>query len=210
MNDTAERVEETVRVAIESGDDIYHKVKTITLKALTERELDRENIDDVVRAVGKGISAGLETQYKSTKDVLQQSTQALDEVLVSTAEATKLAVEEASSRMDEFSRQDLKKPLEDLKGLEEMFLETMGQIAKDTQGVVSDVAADFVKHLQIKGTAVGKEAESILETITHKTFVDEKSALSTAKETASTLAKIGSGILAGIAESLQNGRNINR
>lgn len=206
MNDTAERVEETVREAIESGEDIYQKVKSITLKALTERELDRENIDDVVKAVGQGISAGLGSQYNSAKEVLQQSSEALDDALVSTAEATKLAVEEASSRMDEFSQEDLKKTLEDLKGLEEMFLETIGRIAKDTQGVVSDVAADLVSHLQIKGTAVGKEAESILEAIANKVFIDENSAISTAKETASTLAKIGSGILAGIAESLQNGR----
>lgn len=207
MNDTAERVEETVRAAIESGDDIYLKVKEITLKALTERELDRDNIDDVVRAVGKGISGGMGTQYQSAKEVLQQSSKALDDALVSTAEATKLAVEEASSRMDEFSRHDMKKTLEDLKGLEEMFLETIGRIAKDTQGVVSEVAGDLLSHLQIKGTAVGKEAESILEAITNKAFIDENSALSTAKETASTLAKIGSGILAGIAESLQNGKS---
>ncbi|WP_152555705.1 DUF6781 family protein [Methylomarinum vadi] len=203
MNDTAQQVEDTVREAIESGEDIYQKVRTITLKALTERELDRENIDDVVKAVGKGISSGMNKQYDSTRNVLQQSTKALDDALASTAEATKLAVEEASSRMENFSQTDLKKSMDDLKGLEEMFLDTIADIAKESGGMAAEVAEDFFKHMQIKGTAVGRETKSMLESIKHITVTGESSAVSTARDTAATLAKIGSGILAGIAESLQ-------
>lgn len=209
MNDTAQQVENTVREAIESGEDIYQKVRAITLKALTERELDRDNIADVVQAVGKGISSGMNRQYESSRNIMQQSTAALDDALVSTAEATKLAMEEASSRMDNFSQTELKKSMDDLKGLEEMFLDTIADIAKESQGVTAEVAQDFFKHMQLKGTAVGKEVKSMLEGVKQLTISGESSALSSAKDTASTLAKIGSGILAGIAESLQTEKTKN-
>ncbi|WP_305907607.1 DUF6781 family protein [Methylomarinum sp. Ch1-1] len=205
MNDTTtQQVENTVREAVESGEDIYQKVRSITLKALTERELDRDNIADVVQAVGEGIRTGMGAQYETSRTAFQESTQALDDALASTAEATKLAVEEAASRMDEFSRTDLKRTTDDLKGLEELFLETMGNIAKDSQGVMSDVVRDFISHAQTKGTAVGKQAELVLDRIKHVVLSGEHSALSSARETTSTLARIGSGFLAGIAESLQS------
>ncbi len=203
MNDTAQQVENTVREAIESGDDIYQKVRAITLKALTERELDRENIAAVVQAVGKGISGGMNKQYLSARTIMQQSTEALDDALVSTAEASKLAVEEAASRVENFSQTDLKKSMDDLKGLEEMFMDTLGDIARESRGVASEVAEDFVKHVQIKGSAVGRQTKSMLESIAQLTVSGESSALSSARDTAVTLARIGSGILAGIAESLQ-------
>jgi len=202
MNDKTEHVENTVREAIESGDDIYFKVREITLKALTERELDGDNIAAVVQAVGKGIRAGMDRQYGSAKEVLQQSGAALDDSLASAAEATKLALEEASSRLEDYSQSDLKKSMDDLKGLEEMLLDTLGDIARESQGVASDVAEDFIRHLQLKGSAVGNQVRSILESVAQRTLSPDSPALSSARRTAANLAQIGSGFLAGIAESL--------
>ncbi len=202
MNDSAHQVENTIRDAIESGEDIYEKVREITLKALTERELDRDNIKEVVQAVGKGIAAGMDTQYASARKILQQSSEALDDALASTAQATKLAVEEASSRVNDFSQHDLKKTLDDLQGLEELFLETVADIARQSRGVVGEVMEDLLNHARTKGTAVGKEAENVIHSLTDNVISSEHSAFSAAKETAYTLAKIGSGFLAGIAESI--------
>lgn len=203
MNDTAQHVEEDVREAVASGEDIYQKVRAATLKALTERELDRDNIADVVHAVGKGISSGMSTQFDSAREVLQQSTKALDDALASTAEATKLAMEEASSKMGEFTRNDLKQSSEDLKELEKLFIRTVSNLASESQGVLSDVVNDLVQHFKISGTAVGKEAQATLDTMKQSTLNSEHAAFASARDTASALAKIGSGILAGIAESLK-------
>ncbi len=55
-------VKEEVRVALNSGFDIYHQIKTITLKALTRRQLDMENIDSVANAGVHGLKEGIATQ----------------------------------------------------------------------------------------------------------------------------------------------------
>lgn len=203
MTETVEHVEKTVREAVQSGQDVYNKVKTITLKALTERQLDRENIADVVRAVGKGIGSGLGSQYEVSKDVLQQSTAALDDALSSTAEATKLAVEEAAGKIQDFSDSELQQAIDDLNSLEGMFLDALNQLGAQTKGAVSETVSDLISHAQVNGTNVGKQARVMVDGIATLSVNSTGALLSSARETAANLAKIGSGILAGIAESLQ-------
>jgi uncharacterized protein DUF6781 len=204
MSDTVEQVEKNVKDAMQSGQDVYNKVKTITLKALTERQLDRENIADVVRAVGKGIGGSLDSQYEVSKEVLQQSTSALDDALSSTAEATKLAVEEAAGKMQDFSDGDLQHAINDLNSLETMFLDALKQLSTTSKGAISETVSDLLKHAQTNGTVVGKQVQVMVDGIATLSVNSTGALLSSARETAANLASIGSGILAGIAESLQS------
>ncbi len=204
MNEAPQDIESSVVDVIEAGVDVYEKVRQITLQALTERTLDKENIEQVTKAVGKGISKGFDSQIDVSRKVMQQATQALDDALVSTAEATKLAVEEAGSKIDEFNKHDLNQALQDLKSLEDLLLETMGSIAKESQGATLEIAEDLFNHAKTKGTAVGEQIADIKDELIGGMVGGEHSMLKTARETTTTLAEIGSGILAGIAESLQN------
>ena len=152
MTKTNRKVEDAVREAVESGEDLYQQIRTITLKALTERELDMDNIKNVVQAVSKGISTGITSQYTPAKTAFKQSVDALDDALVKTAEASKLAIEEATSRVSEFSHHDLNQATEDLKNLEEMFLETVQKVARESNETVFDIAEDFITHAKRSGT----------------------------------------------------------
>ena len=203
MNDKTQKVEQTVREALESGEEIYQKVRTITLKALIEHELDQENIKEVVQAVGRGISSGINSQNQMAQQAFKQSAEAVDDALVSTAEATKLAMEEAATKIHEFSEHDMKKSVEDLKSLEALFLETMTDVARESSDVISDTVRDFIAHAQNNGTAVGKKTHTALDGMSNLTQLGGNVVVTTTVETASNLARIGSGILAGIAESLQ-------
>jgi hypothetical protein len=202
MTDTIPQVEKQVRETLESGADIYRRVRTITLKALTERELDTDNIKSVVEAVFNGISAGISAQYEPAKEAFKQSADAVDDALKKTAEASRLALEEAVSSAGEFSRHDLKQATEDLKSLENLFLETMEKMARESNEAVSGIAGDFISHARQNGTAVGKEAQHVLETLNNLRHRGQDAVLISAAATTSTLAKIAGGILAGIAESL--------
>ena len=204
MTEKTQQVEQTVREALETGQDIYQKVRDITLKALTEHELDGDNINEVVQAVGRGISSGIKSQSQTAQQVFKQSAEALDDALMSTAEATKLALEEAESKIHEFSEHDMKKSTEDLKSLETMFLDTMSDVARESSDVVSEIVRDFITHAQNNGTAVGKQTQSILDALGNLTQASGHAVVTTTVETTSKLARIGSGILAGIAESLQS------
>lgn len=203
MSDTNQQVENDVRATVESGIDIYERVRAITLKALTERELDIDNIKNVVEAALKGISAGVGNQYEPAKDAFKQSTGALDDALQKTAQASKLALEEAVSRVSDFSQHDVNRANDDLKNLEEMFLETIEKVARNSNQIVFDIATDFISHARQNGTAVGREIQTAYEGLSNLRLRGQEAVFTGVVTTASTLAKIGSGILSGIAESLR-------
>lgn len=202
MTETIQQVEDAVREAFKSEKDLYQEVRTITLKALTERSLDMENIKSVVQAVSKGISAGISSQSTSAKKTFKQSIDALDDALVKTAEASKLSIEEAASRVSEFSNHDLNLATEDLKSLEEMFLETVGKVARESNEAFSEIADDFISHAKQSGTSVGKQTQTALEHLNDLRHIGQEAIITSTTATTSTLATIASGILAGIAESL--------
>jgi hypothetical protein len=158
-----EEVKEGIREAVQSGSDVHQKIKAITLKALTERQLDRENIKDVAEAVSKGIYEGMATQSGQAKEVFTHAASALDDALAVAAEASKLAIEEVSSRVSEYSHHDLNGATQDLQGMEGTFLGALEQAAKDSNQMVSDIVGDFVGHARQSGTAVGKQVLTALE-----------------------------------------------
>jgi len=202
MNDTKQQIEKEVRETVESGVDIYERVRSITLKALTERTLDIDNIKEVTDAVLKGMSDGLSHQYDPAKHAFKQSTEALDDALTKTAEASKLAIEEAASNVDEFSSHDFKRAAEDLKSLEGLFLDTIETVGRHGNETVSKIAKDFLAHARANGTEVGRQSQVILEGLDNLRLSGQHAVMTGAVATTSALAKIAGGFLAGIAESL--------
>jgi hypothetical protein len=200
-------VKEAIREAIASDDDIHHKIKTITLNALTKQQLDKESITQVADAVVKGITEGMSTQSEQAKQVFSYAASALDDALAIAVEASKLAIEEAVSKVDEYSHHDLNAATNDLQEVEGVFLETLEKKAKDGSQLVSDLVGDFVSHARQSGTAVGKQTSTALEALKKLPPIGKETVISSAVATTVTLAQIGSGILLGIAESLHPSPN---
>jgi hypothetical protein len=195
-------VQDKIRETLQSGVDVHQKIKDITLKALTKHELDRENIKNVVESVSKGISEGMTLRTGQAKELFGHSASALDDALAIAAEASKLAIEEASSRVSEYSQHDLNSAAKDLQDLEGVFLETIERIGSGNQ-VMADIVSDFVSHARQSGTAVGKQALTALDSLKLLPHWGKETVVSGAVAATITLAQIGSGILSGIAESLQ-------
>lgn len=196
-------VKDAARTAVQSGTDVHQQIKDITLKALTERQLEIENIKSVTEEVSKGINEGMATQGEHAREVFKQAATALDDALAIATEASKLAIEEAASRVNEYSEHELNDAIKDLKDMESSFLDSLQKIAKGSNQVVADIASDFIAHTGQSGTAVGKQTLIALEALKDVPQMSKKMIVSGTVNTASTLAKIGSGILLGIAESLQ-------
>ncbi len=200
------QIEKDVREAVSSGEDVYQKVRDITLKALTEHDLDEANIKAVVEAISKGMTQGLDTTEDVAKHSFEEAAEALDDALVSAAEATKLAVDEAASSVKTFSEQDVKRTIEDLKALEDLFLDTLSEAGKESSELVQNIVNNFVQHARNSGTAVGDRVQKLVDALLEVRDNSGKVLLEAASDTAAKLAKIGSGILAGIAESLESRR----
>jgi hypothetical protein len=202
MNDTMQQVEREVRETVESGVDIYERVRAITLKALTERTLDIDNIKSVMEAVLKGMSDGMSPHYDPAKRAFKQTTEALDDTLSKTAEASKLAIEEAAGNLDEFTSLDFKKATDDLRNLEATFLNTLETVGHHGNETAAKIARDFLEHARRNGTAVGRQSRIILEGLDNLRVSGQHAVLAGASATTSALAKIAGGFLAAIAESL--------
>ena len=205
--DQQQDVKNAVQVAVKSGTDVHQQVKAITLKALTSRQLDMENIKSVTEAVSNGINEGMATQGEHAKEVFKQAATALDDALAIAAEASKLAIEEAASRVNEYSEHDLNDAIKDLQAMEGSFLDTLEKVAKGSNQIVADIVSDFIAHTGQSGTAVGKQTLIALEALKDLPQISKKIIVSSTVATASTLAQIGSGILLGIAESLQSSQS---
>jgi len=85
-----------------------------------------------------------------------------------------------------------------------LFLDTFEKVAKSSGQVVSGIVNDFIAHSRQSGTAVGEQALIALDALKDVPKISADAIVSSTVAGASALAKIGSGILLGIAESLQS------
>jgi len=192
-----------IRKAMQSEDDVHHKIKTITLKALTSRQLDTDNIKEVVDEVSKGIHAGMTNQSAQAKQLFDHAVSALDDALAVAAEASKLAIEEAASKVTDYSQHDLNEAFKDLQNMEGLFLDSLEKAAKGGNQIITDIVSDFVDHARQSGTAVGKQSLTALEALKKLPHWGKETVIANTVAATITLAEIGSGFLSGIAESLK-------
>lgn len=198
------KTKEAVREAVNSNQDIYQKVKAITLEALTKRQLDLENIQEVVNEVLNGVHEGVSDRNDQAKETFGQAASALDDALAMAAEASKLAIEEASSKISEYSKDELNDATENLKGMETLFLETLEKVFKGGNQMMADIGGDFILHARRTGTSVGKQVVAAMTVLKDVPAESAQTLKSGAASTTTVLAQLGSGILSGIAETLHS------
>ncbi|MFU8788567.1 MAG: DUF6781 family protein [Methylobacter sp.] len=200
-----QHVTNAVCTAVKSKTDVHQKIKDITLKALTQHQLDKDAIKTVADAVGQGIHQGIADQDELAKDLFMHAVTALDNALAISAEASMLALEEAAANVADYSRHDLNEAINDLKDRESLFFDTLENIAKSGNQRIAGIIDDFISHARRSGTAVGEQTLIALDALKDLPTISKDIIVSGAVATTSTLAQIGSGILLGIAESLQPG-----
>ncbi|MDD5460450.1 MAG: hypothetical protein PHG00_02275 [Methylococcales bacterium] len=198
-----QNIKNAIRDAVQSNFDVHDKIRTITLKALTARKLDSENIKNVAEEVSKGINEGMTSQGEYTIEAFTHAASALDDALAAAAEASKLAIEEASSKVNAYSQQDINDASKDIQNMEELFLDALEKFAKGGNQMIAEIVNDFISHARKSGTAVGKQAITALEALKELPDLGREAIVSSTVAATITLAQIGSGILLGIAESLQ-------
>ena len=206
----ASEVKAASQSAVERGDAIREDTRDIILTALSQRHLDNKKIRQVVRAVIEGASIGSASKGTQTKDALLDAMTGVDEALAKSTEASKLAVEEAAGNIKDFGKQDLKRALDDLQALEDMFLDTVSEVSKGANELIRGALSDMVEHARNSGTAVGKTAAQTSEALNQqlgKTLHEAASASAhAAMDVAGHIAQAAAGALDGIAQTLQQER----
>ena len=206
-SDMEETLERDVRgVLTDDPATIAGEVRNLTLSALTDGNLDRDAIQRVVRAVVAGATTGAE-QATDGRQALQEALSGLDQALAAAAQAIRLTLEEAVSNAGAFSRQTLRRRLEDLSTLESLFVETVSQTASTAAGFTRKTRVEVADHARASGSAVGtavKEAVTALGRAVAETVSDQvEVTTSVLQKEAALLASITSGVLRGIADRLR-------
>jgi len=198
-------IRDDVRRAVEQGRGIHTAVRDITLKALTRGELDQDAIRKVTGHVVKAVQEAATVQGERAKDVMAEAVAGVDEALAHAAQALRLSIEEAAGRAEKFSRDDLAKARESLKTLEGDFLETLRETAQASRSTMSAILDDLIKHAQASGTAVGRQLGQISGLsgrVAEAGRAHFEAGVHAAMSSSAMTARIASGVLAGIADSL--------
>ena len=186
---------------------ISERVRAITLQALSTGALDGAALKEVMTAVVKGARQGAAQRGESGAQALTEAMHGLDAALAAAAEATQLAIHEAAGRTNEFSRQGLKRTADELAAVEALFIETLGNTARNATDFTKKTLNDLAEHARASGTAVGTRVQSALAQLT-RTLADTAQAKAKAGSQAlrnegALLAGLAAGLLKGIAERLQ-------
>ncbi len=199
-------IRQTAREVIEKGSGVRDQIRDITLTALKAGHLEAKRIKRVVETVGEGALSGLASDVADSKHTLSEACSGIDDALAAGAQAAQLTLEEAQQRVNHFADQDIAKAKADLKDLESLFLDTLGELAHRSQATTSQLLTDVRRHAQASGTAVGKQiASTVSEAVgelKRKGETDIKQALNTAFSTGEYFAQVAGGVLANLAEKL--------
>jgi polyhydroxyalkanoate synthesis regulator phasin len=194
------------RDAVIQNQDIENEIRQIVVQALKEGDLQAESIKQAINDVLEGALEAQNAQSSIDKEALRQVVSGIDLALSQIAEASKLAIEEASGNIKEFTNHDLKRALNDLKDLEVLFFETLNDVAKKGTDTLQETLKEFISHAKNTGSSVSHTVEEILtglnRTFTRSERLKYIEAADIAKSAGASIARIASGFLAGIADSL--------
>lgn len=199
-------VKKAAHEAAEQSDSIRDEVRNITLKALSQGQLDVEKIKQVTREVMEGATLGAEARGVQIKEGLSEAVAGLDEALATSVEASKLALEEVAGEVEQFGKQDLKRALDELLLLEDMFLETIKSVATASDDLVRQTLNDLVQHARNSGTGVGRRSADVVERVNRSIGVTLREGVAVGSNAAlnvgSRLSLAAAGFLEGLAETL--------
>lgn len=202
-----ESLEQEVRAALtDDPATISREVRSLTLRALTKGNLDRDAVQRVVHAVVAGATDGAQGAGDGER-ALREALHGLDEALAAAAQAIRLTLEEAIGNAGAFSRQTLRRTLEDLSTLESLFVETVSQTASRTAGFTRATLLEVADHARASGSAVGssvKEGVTSLGRAVAETVSDQvEGTTALIQREAALLASLATGVLMGIADRLR-------
>lgn len=207
-------LEAEVRTTIVQGSNVEQGVRDLTVKALSRHDHDRESLRNVMAAVMKGVREGAQQNLEASAAhahtpfvPVRDAVAGLDAALAQFAEASKLALEEAAGRAQQFSREELTRLRTDLESVEDLFLEIVQESASAAQDLVEHTLRDLLTHAKRNGTAVGSQLKDTLETLNNQMLSTGYNQLETGirltRAITDQMRQIAAGVLADIAERVK-------
>lgn len=203
-----EGIKQAAQAAMADGRDIRERVRDLTLTAIKQRKMESGEVKSIVKALTEGITLGLDKRAQDSKQAMGQAFSGLDAALMKSAEAAHLALQQLTERGQDFSKQELKAALDNLKNAEKNFLDTVGEVAKKSSGHIKTELDELLTHTRRSGTDTGRQVATTLAAFSQQmqgVAHDSKAAGADAASKLSTrFTDLAAGILEGFAQALRD------
>jgi hypothetical protein len=203
---SGEHIRQATSETISQGTDIRSKVHDITLFALQRHRFDRQGIRDVVRAVTEGLAQGADKGRTDIRHVLSEGLKGLDQAIVRSADASHTALKQIVTSGKDFSDNEIKGALANLRKLEDDFLSTVSQVADAASTKVQPELRAALHTARQNGTETGRRVAEGMGDFAQRFSAASLDAALTGIEAAGELgarvAALASGLLGGIADAL--------
>jgi hypothetical protein len=206
-----EELKEKAEKVFQEGRDIRTQVHDLTLEALAGRRFDPEGIRDVVRTMGEGIASGAQRSGENMHQVVSEALAGLDQALMRSVEAGRLALEQLLAEGRRLSDRELQVAFDGLRRLEEDFLATVEQVAEAAGEGIRPELREALARARHNGTETGREVARLMtelgQRISKATLHAAFTGVETAVEVGARFAQVAGGILSGLADCLRERRS---
>jgi gas vesicle protein len=187
--------------------DLHERVRELTARALHDRRMALNDMQDIIAAITSGVGSGLTARGGEMKEGLKQAVSGLDAAIGSAAQATSYALREAAAQGKSFKDNELQTSLEQLRDLEKQLVDTLKQTAKQSGGKLKEELDNLSEHLKNSGTRTGEQVREALQQLASGVKASSEAGRAGLSDTASAaterLSMVASGILAALSDSLK-------
>jgi hypothetical protein len=204
---SSEELRAAASASLAGGDHIRDRVRELMLQALRTRKFDYAGMREVIGSMTEGVSIGADKSGREVRQALAEAFAGMDQAMSKAAQAGSLAMKELTERGREFSQNELKQGLDNMRRMESDFLEAVKQVSKSTAGTVKSEWQDLLSHAQRTGTDTGRVvADTTREFSSRMVSTVSDSALAgmeAARTFGERFAALASGMLQGMSEALR-------
>ena len=204
---SGEQIRQAASEAVSRGADIRTKVHELTLFALQRRRFDRHGFTEVVRAVTEGVVVGAEQSRYDMRRALADAFSGLDQAIMKSAEAGHAALRELAASGQNFSDNEFKQALANLRKIEDDFLDTVSLVAGGASEKVGAELGRILGSARTSGTQTGRQVAEMTGEFAQRFAAASLDVTIAGVQAAGVygarFAALASGILSGIAEALR-------
>jgi hypothetical protein len=195
-HDPSETIRQAAAESMRRGEDIRRRVHDVTLAALQNRRFDREGIREVVRAVTEGVTRGADAGSSGLRERLGEAFRGMDGALTKSVDAGQQALRQMLATGRGFSDHELKQGLAGLRKIEHDFVETVNEVAASANERLRPELKEALRQTLHAGTETGRQTARLMAEFT-------LTGIELAGEFSARFMQLASGVLAGMADALQ-------
>ena len=181
---------------------IRERVKGLTSQVLQQGRIDPEAVRDIVRTVIGGAPDSVALGGAEARELFANTLRKLDEALMNSARGTHEALQQLATRGKDFTDNDLKEALVQLRQLEQDYTATASRIVEAMSGNLRREMMEIAAHAQNLGVEASARVASMMGELAEGVGVTP--GMAKIRDAGVRMALLASGVLAGVADALRD------